>query len=109
MPYIITTSVYPPDRANEVAERYIKALQEFPPDKTLGKEIIPAAVKSTQKGIRVMGVVQVKEGKLEEALARNVKFMQLFMSIPGYTYTTDINLNINEALGLIGLSLPESK
>lgn len=107
MPYIITTSLYPADKVNEVAEKYLEAIQKYPIDADLGTEIIPAAVKSTKEGIRVMGVLEVKEGKLEEALSRNVKFMQSFMSVQGYNYTTDINLTINEALGVLGIATPE--
>ncbi len=104
MPYIMTTSVYPSEKANEVAEKYLEAIQKFPPDENLGTEIIPAAVKSTEKGIRVIGVIEVKEGKLEEALSRNIKFMSSFMGIQGHAYTTDINLTIGEALSVIGVS-----
>jgi hypothetical protein len=107
MPYLITTSLYPPHKANEVAEKYLEAIQKYPPDENLGINLIPAAVKSTEKGIRVMGVVEVKEGKLEEAISRNSNFMQSFMSIQGYTYRTDTNYTINEALGILGISPSE--
>ncbi len=107
MPYIVTTSIYPADKANEVAEIYLEAIKKYPPDENLGTTIIPAAVKSTEKGIRVMGVVEVKEGKLEEALSRSSKLMQPFLSIVGYSYTTDINLTIIEGLELLGISPPE--
>lgn len=104
MPYLMTTSYYPPDKANEVAEKYLEAIQKYPPDENLGVDLIPAAVKATEKGIRVIGVVEVKKGKLEDALSRNVKFMSIFMGVNGYTYTTDINLTIDEALAVVGVS-----
>jgi len=106
MPYIITTSIYPADKAPEVAGRYLEAIKKYPPDENLAVEVVPAAVKSTRKGIQVFGISEVKEGKLEDALKRTVNMMVMFQSIPGYRYTTEIYYKVEEALALIGMGLP---
>lgn len=107
MPYIITTSLYPSHKAPEVAERYLEAIAKYPPDENLTTEVVPAAVKSIHEGIRVIGIAEVKEGKLEKALARSVNMMVMFQSIEGFEYTTEIHYKVEEALALIGMSLPE--
>ncbi len=107
MPYIITTSIYPTEKAPEVAEKYLEAMKKYPPDENLAVEVVPAAVKSTHEGVKVLGIAEVKEGKLEDALKQIVNRMVMFMSIPGYRYSTAIYYKVEEALALIGMSLPE--
>ena len=107
MPYIITTSIYPTEKAPEVAEKYLEAIKKYPPDENLAVEVVPAAIKSTHEGVKVLGIAEVKEGKLEDALKQIVNRMVMFMSIPGYRYSTAIYYKVEEALALIGMSLPE--
>ena len=107
MPYIITTSLYPSDKTSEVAERYLEALAKYPPDENLATEVVPAAIKATHEGIRVMIIAEVKEGKLEEAFARRSNMMVMFQSIPGFEYSTNIHYKVDEAMALVGMSLPE--
>ncbi len=107
MPYIVTTSVYPTEKGPEVAEKYLEALKKYPPNENFGVEVVPAAVKSTYEGVKVIGIEEVKEGKLEDALKKTVNMMVMFQSIPGYRYSTEIYYKVEEALALIGMSLPE--
>jgi len=107
MPYLVTTSTYPSDIATKVAERYFEALQKYPVDENLVKELAPAAVKSTNQGLRVMNVQEVKEGKLEGALKRLTDFMVMFQTIPGFEYTIEINWKVEEALAMLGMELPK--
>ena len=106
MPYIITTSLYPSHKAPEVAERYLEAIAKYPLDENFATEVVPAAVKSVHEGIKATGIVDVKEGKLEEALNRTVNMMVMFQSIEGFRYTTEIHYKVEEALAMIGMSLP---
>ena len=105
--YLITTSLYPSDKAPEVAERYLEAITKYPPDENLATEVVPAAVKSTHQGIKVVTIVEVKEGKLEEAINRTANRMVMFHSIAGFEHTVEIYFKVEEALTLIGMSLPE--
>jgi hypothetical protein len=107
MPYLVTTSTYPSDIATKAAERYFEALQKYPVDENLVKELVPAAVKSTNQGLRVTGIWEVKEGKLEGALKRLTNFMVMFQTIPGFEYSIEINWKVEEALGLLGMELPK--
>jgi hypothetical protein len=107
MPYIITTSLYPSHKAPEVAKRYLEALAKYPPDENLATQVVPAAVKSIHEGIKVIGIGEVKEGKLEEALTRTANMMVMFHGIEGFEYSTQIYYKVEEALEMIGMSLPE--
>ena len=106
MPYLIVTSLYPSDKAPEVANKYLEAIGKFPPDKNLATELVPAAVKGTHQGIQVIGISEVKKGKLEEAYTYLVGMMAMFHVIQGFEYKVDVYLKVEEALGLIGMSLP---
>ncbi|MFW9894708.1 MAG: hypothetical protein ACFFD7_02780 [Candidatus Thorarchaeota archaeon] len=68
MPYIVVNGWYPTHLTQEVVDKYVEMLKEFPFDRSLGKETIPVAVSSGKSGIRVMSVMEVKEGKLQEAI-----------------------------------------
>ena len=107
MLYLVTTSTYPSEIATKVAERYFEALQKYPVDESQVKELVPAAVKATNQGLKVMGILEVKEGKLEGALKRLTNFMAMFQTIPGFEYSIEINWSVEDALGLLGMELPK--
>lgn len=101
------TSWYPSDKTTETANKYFEMLEKFPPDDSLGETVVPVAVTTTKKGIKTMGITEVKEGKLEEALTRTRESMVMFHSIKGFEYKVEVYSTVTEALGLIGMSLPE--
>lgn len=86
---------------------YLEAITKFPPDDNLATAIVPAAVKATSEGIKVLSVSEIKQGKLEEAYNRIVNFEAMFINIKGYEYTVETYLKVEEALAVIGMSLPE--
>jgi hypothetical protein len=107
MPYIITKSIYPSDKATEVANKYLEALSKYPHDEKLATQVVPAAVKSTHQGIQVMGILDIKQGKLEEAITYIGNFMTMFHSIQGFESTIDVYFKVEEAMELLGMSLPK--
>jgi hypothetical protein len=106
MPYIFASSSYPTHKVNEVVEKYFEALKKYPPDRTLGKELIQAAVSTDEKGIKSLGVSLVKEGKLNEALTYIGKMMAMFQPIEGFEYKIRVWNTVIEALDMIGMKLP---
>ena len=106
MPYLVTTSMYPSEKAPEVAGRYLEALTKYPPDENLGTEIVPAAIKSTYQGIKGISITDVQEGKLDAAYKRAVNTMVMFQSIPGFIYTVEVHLKVEEAMTMIGMDMP---
>ncbi|MFX1580533.1 MAG: hypothetical protein ACFFBJ_12860 [Promethearchaeota archaeon] len=107
MPYIVTHSRYPTHKIPEVAKRYLKVMEKFPPDETLSEEIVPASVKATERGIASIGISLVKEGKLEEALARTTQAMVMYHDIEGYEFSIEVQNTVSEALAFIGMSTSE--
>jgi hypothetical protein len=107
MPYLITTATYPSDKAPDVANRYLEAISKYPPDENLATEVVPAAVKSTSQGLMVLTILDVKKGKLEEAMTRMVNFESMFLNIAGYEHEIATFYKVEEALAVIGMSIPE--
>lgn len=106
MPYLVTKIVYPNEKATEVAPKYLEALKKYPPDENVAVDLIPSAVKGSHKGINSIMISEVKEGKLEAAYKRTVSMMVMFQGIPGFRYSIETYLKVEEALALIGMSLP---
>lgn len=98
--------LYPSEKAPEVGARYLEALAKYPPDEILGAEVVPAAVKSTHTGIKVIGISEVQEGKLDVAYNRTVNIMVMFQSIVGFVYTVEVYLKVEEAMSAIGMDMP---
>jgi len=107
MPYIIVYIRYPSDLATEVQEKYFEIMKELPFDKSLGKETIPVASNSNVNGIEIISVMEVKQGKLEEALKWARKRMRGFQSIKGLEYDMRLWNTLAEALEGSGYSPPQ--
>jgi hypothetical protein len=101
--YVITTALYPNDKAKEVVNMQAKAMAKYPPDVSLGTMIVPAAVVATLKGIKVITIIEVKKGKLEDALASGAIRLAMFHDIQGYRYTMKTYMNLEEAMKTIGM------
>ena len=106
MVYIVITAWYPTDIMDEVVDTYFEVLKQMPFDRSLGKETIQVAVSSSKKGIKTMSISEVKEGKLEEALAYASKRLVPLQRIKGFEVKTRVWLTVFEALENIGRSLP---
>ena len=49
--YIFATSVYPNEKAKEVADMYLKAVTKYPDNNSVSTPIVPVAVHATLEGI----------------------------------------------------------
>ena len=106
MPYIIVTSIYPSHKAQQVGETYLEALKKYPPDESLGAQVVPAAAKTTHQGVEVMSISEPKAGNVEEALTRARDQMAMFLPIEGFEYSIDTYGTVSEAMSSIGMSVP---
>lgn len=108
LPYVLTTSIFPLDQAEEVAKIYIKTAKDYRSShRELAKEIVPNAVKVIDDGINSISVYDVKEGKLEEFLFLEQKNLVNYHNIPGYKYHIEVRFKVTEALELVGMKAPE--
>ena len=103
MSYIFTTSLYPSDKAVEVAKKYVEAITKYPPDDSLGTQLVPAAVTTTLQGIKVIGIIEVKKGKFEDQMTKIQNMMAMFHSIQGFEYTVERYATVEEAMKTIGM------
>ncbi len=55
----------------------------------------------------MISVFDVKEGKLEEALALQQKQLLEYHVIPGYKYKMEVRFKATEALEMLGMKMPE--
>ena len=106
MPYIVVTGWYPTDIEEEITEKYFEVVKQYPFDRSLGKETIPVAITTNKNGVKILSVMEVKEGKLEDALTWTSKRMFLLQSIKGWEYKVRVWITIGEALELGGISSP---
>ena len=103
MPYIIIHCWYPNHLADEVAKKYLETMEKYPPDESLAKTIVPAAVSSTRKGIKTITIDEVERQKLGDALERDALFMAEFRNIEGFNYEIKSWATVEDALETIGL------
>jgi hypothetical protein len=106
MVYMVVTTTYPSHKEDEVGEKYIEVLKKYPPDRSLGKQVVPLAVKPAHDGMKAMSIIDVKEGKIGEALNLVVRMLSEYLSIEGYEYAIDIWATQAEAMEFSGMTLP---
>ena len=108
MPYMFTYNIFPADQAENITKIYLKEMKEARAAlRPLGKEIIANSVKATMDGMSAISVFDVKEGKLEEILKLQQELILAYHEIPGYKYRIEVRFKATEALGMIGMKMPE--
>lgn len=106
MVLLITTAIYPHDKAREVGKKFIEVFKKYPPDPSLSK-VLSIAVKATIDGIKVIGISEIKKGKFNEALDRATKSNLEYASIEGFKWEMETYMDVNEAMKNIGMEAPQ--
>lgn len=101
--YIFATSVYPNEKAKEVADMYFKAVTKYPDNNSVSTPIVPVAVHATLEGIKVINVYEVKKGKYEDAHAIAANRLAMLQNIPGFKWKIETYLTLEGALKVIGM------
>ena len=108
MPYMFTYNIFPADQAKNISKIYLKEMKEARAAlRLLAKEIIANSVKATMEGMSAISVFDVKEGKREELLKLQQELLLAYHEIPGYRYRIEVRFKATEALGMIGMKMPE--
>jgi len=102
MPYIISYIYYPPNQAEKVGKKYLEMFKKLPLISSI-KRVVPAAVTSTEKGIEVMVVDEVKRENQGEVIDYLAKFLIEFRDIDGFRYYIHSWSTLNEAMAYIGM------
>ena len=109
MPYLISIMNWPSDKTGEVIKKVVEANKRFPPDESLGENLIPGnAIKGTREGFKTLAVFSVSKGKLDEAYNQTQAICNFYaMSIAGFEYEIEVWSTVEEAYSSIGQKAPE--
>jgi len=107
MVLVLSTTRFPISKAKEVGKRYLEVSRKFPPDKTLGKDILRLGTRIIGDEVESIGLVEVKEGKYDEYLELTTKVELMYADIEGINFKVDLFLSGVKSLPLVGLEMPE--
>jgi len=106
MPYIIATMKYPSHMQNEVVKKYLQIASKYKTDENVAVQLC-APVTTTENGVIVKTINEVKPGKLEQALAYSRKYFYEYINIENCEYSVDVWYTFEEAAGIAGFEVPE--
>ena len=89
MPYIVSNGHFPTDKIEEVQNVYFEMLKKYPHDELFG-EMVVSNYTRTKKGMKFMGIKEVKKGKFDDFVERTNKELAMFYDIPGFQSKTEI-------------------
>ncbi|MBA7518525.1 hypothetical protein ES705_10596 [subsurface metagenome] len=107
MVLVLSTTRFPISKAKEVTKKYIEVSKEFPPDKSIAKDILRLAARVTGNEIESIGLSEVKEGKYEEFLKRTMMLQLKYADIEGIKFKNEIFLSGVAAFPMVDLEMPE--
>lgn len=96
---IITENMFPPGSAKDVG----KAFMELPPLPEFITMKGPYINSVAGQGIRSIAIYECDKSKLAEGFEVVSDRLTKYYSVPGYTYTSAVWLEAQEALKMIGL------
>jgi len=106
MPYLVVLVRWPGESTAAMVKKAIEVDKKFPPDDSLGEELVPNAINADMDGIKSLSVTLVKEGKLEETRRRAMAIVNMYLTVPGYRYSIETWATIEEAYTSIGQTPP---
>lgn len=107
MVYLLATVWFPPHKGEEVGKKFLEIAKKFPEDRSLGKLVLDGALMRTKYGIKAITISKVKEGKLDDALARINEVLALYSEIEGVNSRVDTMATLLESLDTVRLKVPE--
>ncbi len=106
MPYLVSFVRWPSESTVEMVKKAIEVNKKFPPDDSLGEDLVPNAINSDMDGIKSLSVSLVKEGKLGEAILRSRSIANMYLTVPGFKYSIETWATLEEAYTSIGQTPP---
>ena len=97
---ILTTTLFPPESAKETGKRFMEAAALPDYITRRGPYILPAKA----EGIQGMTIYEVdRPSKIAEAIEWSANDVTKYFGIPGFTYSIQVCLDVEEALKTVGL------
>ncbi len=107
MVLIISTVLFPQAESNKVAKFNIEMLKKYPPDPSIST-LLALGVRATTDGMKVHAIVNVKKGKVAEAMNLiTTQYQEWAMKIEGYRYEIEIFMDVAEAYKVLNMEAPE--
>jgi hypothetical protein len=106
MVLIVIESWYPAKIAPLTGQRYIEAMQKYPPDESLGEIALNPIFKVTKDGIHALYAWKCKDDKVKDSILTLSKMMFMFADLEGYQYSMDTYVDLTEAYATIGAKAP---
>jgi len=99
--FIVTTTTYPPDKAVQMAKKFIKATEK--PLPSFVKRVSVLTTAGGELGMKVLGIYEVDDAKLKEGIIELSKYFVQFYDIEGFRYELEPMLPATEAIPLLGI------
>ncbi|NVM46265.1 MAG: hypothetical protein HWN79_15245 [Candidatus Lokiarchaeota archaeon] len=106
MPYVVSFVRWPGESTVEMVKKAIEVDKKFPPDDSLGENLVTNAINADMDGIKSFSVTLVKPGKLEETILRARSILNMYLTIPGFKYSVETWATVEEAYTSIGQTPP---
>ncbi len=106
MVYIVKETWWPPDKSEEVGKTYLKAMNKFPDDRSLGKTTIQSATWAEKDGLPALAIYTVKPGKIKEAMDQHMNRLLLLGAVEGYRFQVNVAYDMVESMPFVGLEAP---
>jgi hypothetical protein len=99
--FLVTTTIYPPDKAVQVAKKFIKATEK--PFPSFMKRLYVLTGPGGAVGMKVLGIYEVDDAKLKEGIKEINKYYAQFFDVEGFRYDVEPMLPAAEAIPLLGI------
>ena len=102
--FIMTTVIYPPDKAVKMAKKFIEATAKpLPP---FIKRLHILSNVRVDVGMKIHGIYEVDDAKIKEGIIELGKYFMQFNDIEGCKYEIEPMLTVQEAMPLLGIKMP---
>jgi polyphosphate kinase 2 (PPK2 family) len=82
--FLVTTAVFPPDKSQKIAEKYIEvAAKELPP---FLKRLHALVNSKTEEGIKVLSIFEVDDANIKDGIIEITKRCVQFNAIQGFRF-----------------------
>ena len=88
--FLVTTAVFPPDKSQKVAEKYIEvAAKQLPP---FLKRLYALVNSKTDEGIKVLSIFEAYDANIKDGIIEITKRCVQFNAIHGFKYEIETML-----------------
>jgi hypothetical protein len=99
--FLVGTVTYPPDKAVQMAKKFIKTTEKPLPPFIKRLHVLTAA--GGEPGIKVLGIYEVDDAKIKEGIKEMTKNYAQYFDVEGFRYSVEVMVPAAEAIPLLGM------